>query len=175
MKKFFTSRPIEILNEKYDRLAILLFGMIWVLYSYSPHLATALFKPDLFSVSSAFKFIWIPGTVLTLFYLVFPNVLKLDSIGKIVVFGLVGILGYLLHFTLKGFGIIDFSWFGFYYGNIGIVLLIRTMQRRMLGLKEKAEKNLENYDKDVITELKSEWSFFLSKFVQVYLALAAIR
>lgn len=111
---------------------------------------------------------------LNFIYIIFPGVLKLDCIGKIIIFGLVGILGYILHFSLKGFGIIDFSWFGFYYGNIGIVLLLRDMQRRMLRLRDKTEKNLDNFDKDIISELKNEWSFLLSKFVQAYLVVAAI-
>lgn len=174
MKTFLLSNPAKILDEKYDRLAILLFGLTWVFYSYTPHLATYIFKPAMFHYSSTLNRLWIPGTILTIFYLTFPQVLKLDSIGKIITFGFVAAVGYAAHFFIKGFGIIDFSWFGFYYGNIGIVLLLRSMQRRMLSLKERVEADLDKYDKDVITELKKEWSFLLSKFLQVYLAAATI-
>lgn len=174
MKTFLFSNPAKILDEKYDRLAILLFGLTWVFYSYTPHLATHIFRPAMFHYSATLNRLWIPGTLLTVFYLTFPQVLKLDSIGKIITFGFVAVFGYAAHFFIKGFGIIDFSWFGFYYGNIGVVLLLRAMQRRMLSLKERVEADLDKYDKDVITELKKEWSFLLSKFLQVCLAAATI-
>jgi len=38
----------------------------------------------------------------------------------------------------------------------------------------KVQNNLENYDKEALKELKNEWFFLLSKFVQIYLAIAAI-
>jgi len=174
VKTFLFSNPAKILDEKYDRLAILLFGLTWVFYSYTPHLATHIFRPAMFHYSATLNRLWIPGTLLTVFYLTFPQVLKLDSIGKIITFGFVAVFGYAAHFFIKGFGIIDFSWFGFYYGNIGVVLLLRAMQRRMLSLKERVEADLDKYDKDVITELKKEWSFLLSKFLQVCLAAATI-
>jgi len=174
MKVLLRSRPMAILDERYDRLAIVFFGMVWVLYSYTPHIATALFRPSVFQYSESLLLLWIPGASITLFYIIFPSILKLDTVGKILLFGFTGIFGYVLHFMLKGFGIIDFSWYGFYYGNIGLILLLRTMQRKMLGLKTQLEQNLENIDKEIISELKNEWSFLLSKFVQAYLAVAAV-
>jgi len=174
MKKFFNSKPVTVLNERYDRLVIAICCLVWVFYSYSSHLASFLAQSSQFTIPSNASVLWIPGTLLTVFYLIFPNVLKLDSIGKILLFLFSGLITLAIHFKVAGFGIIDFAWFGFYYGSLGLLLLLRRMQRKMLLIMLKVQNNLENYDKEALKELKNEWFFLLSKFVQIYLAIAAI-
>lgn len=176
IKKFFMSNPIEILDKQYDWLAIMSFGIVWVFYVYIPYALTLLIKPNelQFSKYEHLELYWIPGSLITLCYLRFPEILQFNNIWKIFLFGVIASIGFALHIGIVGFGIIDLAWFLFYYGSLGLIIFVRRLKRDMLETKKKVEENIHKYDRECILSIKADWSFYLNKFLQVYLAVGTI-
>lgn len=176
IKSFFKSSPSEILDTQYDWLAIMSFGIVWVFYVYIPYALTLLVRPNelQFSKYEHLEWYWVPGFFITLFYLRFPGILQFNNILKIILFGIIASIGFAIHSGIVGFGIIDLSWFLFYYGSLGLIIFIRRLKRDMLETKKTVENDLDKYDRECIISLKADWSFYLNKFLQGYLAVATI-
>lgn len=120
----FLASPSAIVSQRYDRLTIVCFGIVWAVYAYLPHVATRFLRPEEQPPPGDIRWLWAPACAVTLIYICFPIILRLDKLWKIFTFISVGLAMYLAHVGVAGFGIIDLSWFGFYYGSLGMILLL---------------------------------------------------
>ena len=174
MLTFLNKRPGFLLHPKLDRVGVLLASAIWIGHCYVPYIYDLLFLPNELITHEALGYRWIPGAIVLIAFQTRLSTLSFHTILDMLLYLGVGIATFTVHLGIIGWGIIDLSWFGLYYGGLGCLVFLRRMQRNAMRHTKTIRDNMHRFDLACITEFKNDWQILLSRLLKVVLAIVMV-